>query len=716
MKRLLAFFLVLGVCLAVLMPVSRAQDFDVSKDARLGKPLDYNGYFPWTPPANLKEWEARREFVKTQVKVANGLWPMPTKNALKAVIHGAIKRDGYTVEKVYFESLPGFHVTGSLYRPTDVKKGEKLAGVLCPHGHWGDRAKPDSNGRLYEAPEGTAKNQLKDGAEKTEEGGKYPLQARCAQLARMGCVVFHYDMIGYGDSQQIGHPLVKANPLGGFADAEAELWMQSFMGLQTWNSVRALDFLLSLPEVDGNRIAVTGASGGGTQTFILAAVDDRVDVAWPAVMVSTSMQGGCICENCTYLRVNTGNIELAGLFAPRPLGMSAANDWTKELETKGLPELKALYKLYGKEENVMGKAWTEFGHNYNQVAREAMYNWFNTHLKLGHKSPVVERPFVPVPPKELSVYDAEHPRPQPISPMVLRAYMTQDARRQLAELFPKTAKELKKSREVIRPALQVMINDTLPKAEDVVPATNKGLAGTDSGGGAFNKIHITRKDKGEMIPAYWILNRKTFNGTAVVWIDSEGIGGAIKDGKPVPEVKKLIEKGAAVLAIDAFMTGAFKDAKLPAVNKYPGYTWGYNRPLMANRVHDVLTAVAYAQKQPGVKKVHLLGVGAAGPWVLLARPLCGDAVDKTAADMNRFRFEEILSVNDPRLLPGALRYGGMPALASLNAPHTMFLHNTAGADRQGWIAAAYQASGQADRLQMQEEEASTFEIALWLTK
>src|SRR5262249_53578254 len=159
-----------------------------------------------------------------------------------------------------------------------------------------------------------------------------PLQARCVQLARMGCVVFFYDMVGYADSRPIGHR-------AGFTDAEAELRLQSFMGLQTFNSIRALDFLLSLPEVDPKRIGVTGASGGGTQTFILGAIDDRPAAAFPAVMVSTAMQGGCICENCSYLRQDCGNIDLAALFAPRPLAMSGAKDWTIDIETKGLPAL-----------------------------------------------------------------------------------------------------------------------------------------------------------------------------------------------------------------------------------------------------------------------------------------------------------------------------------------------------------------------------------------
>src|SRR5205823_8226071 len=136
---------------------------------------------------------------------------------------------------------------------------------------------------------------------------------------------------GNSDSRTIPHRK-------GFTDPDAELRLQSFMGLQTLNSVRALDFLISLPDVDPSRIGMTGASGGGTQTFILAAIDNRLAAAFPAVMVSTAMQGGCVCENCSYLRVNTGNVEIAGLFAPKPLAMSAAKDWTAELMTKGYPE------------------------------------------------------------------------------------------------------------------------------------------------------------------------------------------------------------------------------------------------------------------------------------------------------------------------------------------------------------------------------------------
>ena len=307
-------------------------------DQRLEKLKDLNGYFPFTPPKSREEWDRRAEQVRRQMLVAQGLWPMPAKTPLNAVVHGCRDQGDYTVEKVYFESFPGFFVTGNLYRPKG--KSGKLPGVLCPHGHW-------ANGRFYDAGVDGVRKQIVQGAERFENGGRSPLQARCVQLARMGCVVFHYDMIGYADSVQISqdlaHGFAKQRPEmntsenWGLFSPQAESHLQSVMGLQTYNSIRALDFLLDLPDVDPKRIAVTGASGGGTQTFMLSALDPRVAVSVPAVMVSTAMQGGCTCENASLFRVGTGNVEFAALFAPKPLGLLSADDWTKEMPTKGFP-------------------------------------------------------------------------------------------------------------------------------------------------------------------------------------------------------------------------------------------------------------------------------------------------------------------------------------------------------------------------------------------
>lgn len=355
-----------------------------AQEAAQAEPVTLDSYHPFHPPATLEQWSARRGRLRTQILLAAGLWPLPEGDPIEPTIHGMVDRGDYTVEKVYFASLPGHYVSGNLYRPT-APSPVRRAAVLSPHGHF-------EEGRFTVLDE-----------DETED--RWPLQARCAQLARMGCVVFHYDMVGYADSTAITHR-------EGFTDADAVQAGHTFLGLQLWNSIRALDFITSLPDVDPERVGVTGASGGGSQTFLLCAVDDRPAAAFPAVMVSTAMQGGCVCENAPYLRLGTGNVEFAALFAPKPLALSGADDWTIEIETKGLPELKALYQLYGAEDKVTARCWPEYGHNYNRAAREMMYAWFNEHLGLGLEQPVVEQPFETLTRAEMSVFDESHPRPQ----------------------------------------------------------------------------------------------------------------------------------------------------------------------------------------------------------------------------------------------------------------------------------------------------------------
>jgi dienelactone hydrolase len=666
-------------------------------DGRLGKARTLNDKdFFLTPPASRREWEARRRAVRQQVLVANGLWPLPEKTPLDPVLHGKIDRDEYTVEKVFFASYPGHYVSGNLYRP----KGQtgQRPGVLCPHGHW-------PKGRFYDAGEKVARQQIEQKAEKTLAGARYPLQARCAQLARMGCVVFHYDMVGYADSTAIPHRT-------GFTDAEAELRLQSFMGLQTWNSLRALDFLLSLPDVDARRIGVTGASGGGTQTFLLCGLDDRPAVAFPAVMVSTAMQGGCVCENCSYLRQGTGNIELAGLFAPRPLGMTGADDWTIDIERKGLPELKALYRLYGAEDRVLAKCFPQFKHNYNQVSREVMYNWFNKHLRLGQPEPVAEKPFEPVPPRELSVYDEQHPRPRDTADAArLRQHLTERADRQIEALRPKDARGLDEYRRVLGTALRVLIHDQMPAAREV-EAQPVGDQETRDGV-TWRRLLLGRKGQGEQVPAV-VLRGPAFDGTVVVWVHPAGKASLVKDGQLVAAARKVLDRKAAILAPDVFGTGEFGEIK-PAVDaNYAGFTFGYNRPLLAQRVHDILTAVAHARGHDKVKAVHLVGFEKAGPWVLLARGLGGDAVARTAADGDGFRFEKVRTTDDEMMLPGALKYGGLPALAALAAPAELYIHHHTGTGR--WLQPVYRAAGGAERLRTSAEKAPAEKVVEWLLR
>ncbi len=604
------------------------------------------------------DWEERAKELQIQVLIANGLWPMPEKTPLNPVVHGKIDRDDYTVEKVFFASAPGHYVCGNLYRPKG--KTGKLPAVLSPHGHW-------ANGRFYECGDAEAKRQMDSGAEKTMEGARYPLQARCTMLARLGCVVFHYDMVGYADSKQIPHR-------AGFADAEAELRLQSPMGLQTWNSIRALDFLADLPDVDPKRIAATGASGGGTQTFILCAIDDRPAVSFPAVMVSTAMQGGCICENCSYLRLGANNIELAALFAPKPQGMTGANDWTKEIETRGLPELQAIYKLYDAENKVMAKHFS-FPHNYNQVSRELMYNWLNQHLQLGHKEPITEKPFVPVPPKELSVFHDKHPLPKEATDAAgLRKWLTTTSDKQMADL----AKNPEEYQRVVGAALRIMIQDTVPR-KDTEPWSLKASRTEYDTAAGFSKSRqvLVHKASGEELRTTTLTPMAEWNETAVIWVHPKGAASLFDaDGKLVPAVKQLLDRKTAVWCADLFLTGEYHsgDKPTPAPSlpqkyhkdiPFGGYFYGYNRSLFANRVHDLLSLIAIFQDSKKVKAVDLIAFERAGPWALLARASSGGVVRKAAIDLNAFDFDQVKDLYDEMMLPGALKYGGVLGFAPL---------------------------------------------------
>ena len=297
---------------------------------------------------NDKEtWEARKTELRTCFLRQLGLSPMPAKTPLNPVYTPLRTFDGYTVENVGLEVMPGVYLCGSLYRPAKGKG--PFPAILSPHGHFTNqdmnlvgRYRPDQ-------------------------------QYRCAMLARMGAVVFSYEMFAYGES------LLQVTA----ADHRTALAMT----IQTLNSIRVLDFLSSLSYVDAKRIGVTGESGGGTQSFLLTALDSRIAVSVPVVMVSSYFYGGCACESglpihsCSDLMTN--NAEIAAMASPRPmLVISDGNDWTQNVPVVEYPYLKSVYELYGKGQNVENVHLANEGHDYGISKRLAMYDFMAKHLGL----------------------------------------------------------------------------------------------------------------------------------------------------------------------------------------------------------------------------------------------------------------------------------------------------------------------------------------------
>lgn len=647
-------------------------------------------YFPFTPVKDKAAWDTRRDEIQKRVLVSSGLWPMPEKTPLNAVVHGRIERDDYTVEKVFFESLPGHFVTGNLYLPKN--HGDKIPAVICPHGHW-------PNGRFMDDEKGV-KKAIDSGAEKIVNGARSPLQARCVHLARMGCAVFFYDMLGYADSVQF--PEHRHGPKDrGFLTPEAELNLCGYFPLQTWNSVRALDFISSLPFVDKTRIGCTGASGGGTQTLIITGIDDRVTAAFPCVMTSTAMQGGCTCENTNYLRVGQGNVDIAALTAPRPLGMTAADDWTKELETKGFPDLKNLYTMLGVPDRVEAHFNIQFPHNYNGVSRGQMYAFFNKAFQLGlNEAALTERDYTLSNKQELSVWDEKHPAPSgdkvglSHEVAVINWAKDQTARQLTPLLHPKSKADAEKAREVLGKAWEIMIGGKLPKKGE----SNFALGTKDDKGDHFILRGVTNCGS-HAIDCTFIYPKNWNNDVALV-LSLKGEESIInKNGDLTESARKLLAEGIAVACPKLYLEGATRNPNVYGARKqdyegFAGYHYGYNPSLLAERVQDALAMIAMIRDhgQHRTEHIHIHGVDGAGVIAAATTALARDVVASASITTDGFRFGKLTNLWDVNFLPGGSKYGDIDGLLSLCAPVKMVLNDS---DKTGLTAvkATYEATG-----------------------
>ncbi len=322
---------------------------------------------------DLPSWEERASVIREGIITGMQLEKMPrVEGHFHPVIRHSREMDGYMVENIAIESFPGFYHHGEPLQAIGIRR-EKHAAVLCPHGH--------------------AKDKRFTG----------DVQKRSAALARMGAIVFAYDMVGYGESQQVTHRMPIA------------------LLLQTWNSRRVLEYLLSRPDVDPERIGMTGGSGGGTQTFVLTAIDDRIRVSVPVVQVSAHFFGGCVCESGMPIHRSdhhqTNNVEIAALCAPRPLLLvSDGADWTRNTPRIEYPYIQKVYALYDAEHRVENVHLPSEKHDYGHSKRVAAYNFLAHHLGLNPGALPYDNgyqeDFVTIlEPEQLRVFDAGNPVP-----------------------------------------------------------------------------------------------------------------------------------------------------------------------------------------------------------------------------------------------------------------------------------------------------------------
>jgi hypothetical protein len=288
---------------------------------------------------SVPSWEARADEVRRGILEGAGLNPLPIRTPLNPLIHSRKIKNGYTIESVALEISPGYWLAGNLYRP--LGRTGKVPAIAHPIGHfkksgWKTRTQPE-------------------------------MQARAGHLAQMGAVVFAYDMAGWGETRQVPHSSKRA------------------LALQLWNSIRVIDFLESLPEVDRSRIGITGASSGGTQAILNAAVDPRIAASAPVVKITAMTAGRCSCETGMPVRALTGsnNAEIAAVIAPKPLLIvTDGGDSTKHFPRLEYPYVQGIYRLYGAEDRFRNVHLAEEGHDFGINKRKAVYDFFAEHFGL----------------------------------------------------------------------------------------------------------------------------------------------------------------------------------------------------------------------------------------------------------------------------------------------------------------------------------------------
>jgi hypothetical protein len=326
---------------------------------------------------------------------------------------------------------------------------------------------------------------------------------------------------------------------------------------------------------------------------------------------------------------------------------------------------------------------------------------------------VKEKPFVPIEPKDLSVYDSEHPRPaDALDAAALRKRMTDASDAQIAELAGNPEEYVR----VLRTALRVM----LCEPTEGLPRKGEVLAGRMSGprpmGSLMTERGFIRRDgTGEQVPCAVIFPAH-WNGTVVVWAHPEGKSSLFDNaGAFTPAVRKLTDGNAAVIAADLFCTGEYGNDAAPSnpnpapkLNpSYAAFTLGYNRSLLANRVHDLLSVIALVRDWDGTKSIRLAGFG--GPWALLARAQAGDAVDRAVVDLNGFDFDQVKESADPMMLPGAMKYGGIYAFVPLCTHGETHIVNARKAGK-------WELAGKTTGVKLEENKESEEEMAEWLVK
>lgn len=623
-------------------PASGLQIFSTGPDERL---LPY--YRRMVDPKSLRlhskqEWIQRRAVVRERTLAALGLNPLPDRLPLDVRRGGTLEREGYRVERLYWQTWPGVFASGWLYLPTSPGALDTpVPAVLNPHGHW-------------------------------ENGARHPVvQSRLIGLAKLGYVALAVDSVHVYDYSTGLTPL----------------------SAMTYANLRALDLLCGMPEVDRERIGITGASGGAQQAMYLLALDDRPKAAVLAVLVTyfqrIMMPEGhhCACNHVPGLMRFTDQPELCAVASPKALQfLTVTGDWTAPFPEHELGELRSVYRLWGQEDRLSHQQFPG-PHDYNQEMRETAYTWFERELRGNRKAAPVMEPEHTV--EELETLNALDARPEgDLGPDGIIAWYRKRVVAQPPQL------ESKQSRRNYQERARTELAELLGEPTPIVTLETELHREMKVGARAAQLVSF-RSEPDVRIPAVWVPGTVPRPWRSVLALHPEGKLGALNS----PLVRGLLDAGYAVLAPDVRLRGEQHREWLQN-----SLLWG--RPEAGMAATDAGACVQWLLEREEVdpRSVLVVGEGDQGITALLAMS-ADERIAGGVADCLGTTYRD--GGEGLPVIPNVLRVADVPQIASLAAPRPLWLYRVP-EDRVGfssrryfdWTRRTFQSLGDVDALKM----------------
>lgn len=570
------------------------------------------------PPSEWKATLAQRRQMWLEML---GLWPMPERTPLKATVTGVLERGDYVVEKLHFQGIPGAYVIGNLYRPAKISR--RLPAVLYLCGHTKGKVNP-------------------------------PYQANPRWFAQHGYVALVLDPIQLGESQGVHHGTCRLErwdwPSRGYTPA----------GTEVWNAMRALDYLETRPDVDKERMGVTGLSGGGVISWCLGAADDRVKVVVPVcqsgsiehVVVDRATDGHCDCAFwINYYRWCWPDI--GALIAPRAFLMASGSEdvlWRPFGYRHVAHRIRHQYAALGAADN-FDLVEDLAPHGYTPKLRRAIFTWFNKHLKGDPKSVEDDVTDFVEPEQNLLVFGGKLPENDQMrridTLLVKRAEPPTIAN--LTEWRAYQEATLKRLRELTFRHIPREPNPRVReyRSDGSARGSSFGTYVFDTSDGLTLRVKTARPEPAKWQPptvAFAVQPdaRSTFTG-----------GGSSRPG---------LAEGFATAGVEVRNTGA--------TSVGPGYLWTLRRvyPLLGQtlperQVYDLLAGIAVVRREAATGPVAVFGQGVTAPLAIYAAVLDPQIAEVIVANPPETHTDS----QTPEFL-GILRIGDLPQNLALIYP------------------------------------------------